>query len=88
MKKVRFTETQIISILKQQEAGISVRDIAREHGLSEATFYNWKAKYGGMEAKEENARLKRIVANQTLEIDAIKHVLEKKYGGLPTNGKQ
>ena len=96
MKKVRFTETQIISILKQQEAGISVKDLAREHGVSEATVYNWKAKYGGMEAsevkrmkdlEEENARLKRIVANMTLEIDAIKHVLEKKYGGLTTNGK-
>jgi putative transposase len=96
MKKVRFTETQIISILKQQEAGISVKDLAREHGISEATFYNWKAKYGGMEAnevkrmkdlEEENNRLKRIVANLTLENDAIKHVLEKKYGGLSTNGK-
>ena len=52
MKKTRFTETQIISILKQQEAGISVKDLAREHGISEATFYNWKAKYGGMEANE------------------------------------
>src|ERR1700744_6557001 len=97
MKKVRFTETQIISLLKQQEAGISVKDLAREHGISEATFYNWKAKYGGMEAKEgrrmkdleeENARLKRIVSNMTLEIYAIKHVLEKKFGGLTTNGKQ
>ena len=97
MKKVRFTETQIISILKQQEAGISVKDLAREHGISEATIYNWKAKYGGMEAnelkrmkdlEEENSRLKRIVANLTLENDAIKHVLEKKYGGLTTNGKQ
>ena len=97
MKKVRFTETQIISILKQQEAGISVKDLAREHGISEATFYNWKAKYGGMEANEmkrmkdledENNRLKRIVANLTLENDTIKHVLEKKYGGLTTNGKQ
>jgi putative transposase len=97
MKKVRFTETQIISILKQQEAGLSVKDLAREHGISEATFYNWKAKYGGMEAnevkrmkdlEEENNRLKRIVANLTLENDAIKTVLEKKYGGLTTNGKQ
>lgn len=97
MKKVRFTETQIISILKKQEAGISVRDIARENGISDATFYNWKAKYGGMEAneikrlkelEEENNRLKRIVANLTLENDAIKHVLEKKFGGLSTNGKQ
>jgi putative transposase len=96
MKKVRFTETQIISILKQQEAGISVKDLAREHGISEATIYNWKAKYGGMDAnelkrmkdlEEENSRLKRIVANLTLENDAIKHVLEKKYDGLTTNGK-
>ena len=97
MKKVRFTETQINSILKQQEPGISVKDLAPQHGISEATFYNWKAKYGGMEAneikrmkelEEENARLKRIVANLTLEIDAVKNVLEKKYGGLTTNGKQ
>jgi len=96
MKKVRFTETQIVSILKQQEAGISIKDLAREHGVSEATIYNWKAKYGGMEAnelkrmkdlEEENNRLKKIVANLTLENDAIKHVLEKKYGGLTTNGK-
>jgi putative transposase len=97
MKKVRFTETQIISILKQQEAGMSVKDLAREHGISEATFYNWKAKFGGMDAnevrrmkdlEEENTRLKRIVANLTLENDAIKNVLEKKFGGLTTNGKQ
>ncbi|WP_431213858.1 transposase [Puia sp. P3] len=52
MEKVRFTETQIISTLKQQEAGIFVKDFAREHGISEATFYNWKAKYGSMEANE------------------------------------
>jgi putative transposase len=90
MKKKRFTEAQIVSILHQQEVGKSVKDI------SEATFYNWKAKYGGMqvsdvkrmkELEEENSRLKRIVANQTLEIDAIKTVLEKKYGGLTTNGR-
>ena len=96
MKKQRFTEAQIVSILHQQEAGKSVKDISREHGISDATFYNWKAKYGGMQIsdvkrmkdlEEENSRLKRIVANQTLEIDAIKTVLEKKYGGLTTNGK-
>lgn len=96
MKKKRFTETQIVSILHQQEAGKSVKDISREYGISDATFYNWKAKYGGMQIsdvkrmkdlEEENARLKRIVANQTLEIDAIKTVLGKKYGGLTTNGK-
>ena len=87
MKKKRFTEAQIVSILHQQEVGKSVKDISREHGISDATFYNWKAKYGGMqvsdvkrmkELEEENSRLKRIVANQTLEIDAIKTVLEKK----------
>jgi putative transposase len=52
MKKTRFTETQIVSILKQQEAGRSVKELAREHGISDATFYNWKAKYGGMEASD------------------------------------
>ncbi len=85
-----------MSILHQQEVGKSVKDISREHGISDATFYNWKAKYGGMQVsdvkrmkdlEEENGRLKRIVANQTLEIDAIKTVLEKKYGGLTTNGR-
>jgi len=97
MKKTRFTEAQIVSILHQQEAGKSVKDISREHGISDATFYNWKAKYGGMQIsdvkrmkdlEDENNRLKRIVANLTLENDAIKTVLEKKYGGLTTNGKQ
>jgi len=97
MKKTRFTETQIVSILHQQESGKSVKDICREHGISDATFYNWKAKYGGMEIsdvrrmkdlEEENSRLKRIVANLTLENDAIKHVIEKKFGGLTTNGKR
>jgi putative transposase len=97
MKKTRFTEMQIVSILKQQESGRSVKDLAREHSISEATFYNWKAKYGGMEAsdvkrmkdlEEENSRLKRIVANMTLEIDAIKNVLEKKFGGLTINERR
>jgi putative transposase len=95
-EETRFTETQIVSILKQNEAGRSVKDLAREHGISDATFYNWKAKYGGMEAsdvrrmkdlEDENSRLKRVVANMTLEIDAVKTVLEKKFGGLTTNGK-
>jgi putative transposase len=80
MKKTRFSETKIVSILHQQEAGKAVKEICREHGISEPTFYNWKAKYGGMQVsdvkrmkdlEEENSRLKRIVANQTLEIDAI-----------------
>ena len=97
MKKKRFLETKIVSILHQQESGKSVKDIPREHGISEATFYNWKAKYGGMEIsdvrkmkelEEENAKLKRIVANLTLENDAIKHVIEKKFGGLTTRGRR
>jgi putative transposase len=97
MKKKRFTEAQIVSILQMQESGKSVKDICREHGISDATFYNWKAKYGGMEVsdvkkmkdlQDENARLKRIVANLTLEIDAVKNVLEKKYGGLTTNERR
>lgn len=96
MKKTRFKEAQIVSILQQQEAGKSVKDISREYGISDATFYNWKAKYGGMQIsdvkrmkdlEDENNRLKRIVANLTLENDAIKTVLEKKYGGLTTNGR-
>ena len=75
MKQNRFTESQIVSILKQQEAGSKVMDICREHGISDATFYNWKAKYGGMapsqlkrlrELEEENARLKRMYADLSL----------------------
>ena len=86
-----------MSILRTQETGRTVRDIFREHGISYATFYNWKAKYGGMEVsdvvrmkdlQDENVRLKRIVANLTLEIDAVKIVLEKKYGGLTINEKR
>ena len=70
MKKTRFTETQIVSILKQQEAGIPTKEICRQHGVSEATFYNWKSRYGGMETsdvkrlkdlEEENARLKKCM---------------------------
>jgi putative transposase len=85
MKTSRFTETQIIRILKEQEQGISVKDIARQHGISEGTFYKWKAKYGGMdgsmiqqlkELEQENARLKKLYANQGLEIDALKDLLE------------
>jgi len=88
MKKIKHSEAEIISILKKQEQGIKVAEICREHGISDATFYNWKSRYGGMELGElkrlkeleyENARLKRIVANQVLEIDAIKAVLEKNF---------
>lgn len=97
MKKKNFSEAQIVSILRTQETGRTVKEICREIGISDATFYNWKAKYGGMEVsdvvrmkdlQDENTRLKRIVANLTFEIDAVKTVLEKKYGGLTINEKR
>lgn len=87
MKK-RFTEEQIIRILQEAEAGTKVKDLCRTHGISDATYYNWKAKYGGMtvsEAKrlkvleDENRRLKRLVADQALDIQALKAVVEKKF---------
>jgi len=87
MKKTRFTETQIVSILKKQESGITVSDICREHGISDATFYNWKAKYGGMQVSDvkrmkeleaENARLKRMYAELSMQNDALRELIEKK----------
>jgi putative transposase len=87
MRKTTFTEHQIISILKQQVTGIKVADLCREHGISDATFYNWKAKYGGMDAsqlkrlkelEEENARLKRMYADLSLIHHAFKDAVEKK----------
>ena len=88
MKQTRFTETQIVSILKQQEGGRMVKDICREHSISDATFYNWKAKYGGMEVKDvtrmreqekENAELKKMFAEMSLENRAMKILIEKKF---------
>ena len=87
MKKTRFTESQIVAVLKQHEAGIGIKDLAREHGISDATFYNWKAKYGGMDAsqlkrvkelEEENSKLKRMFAELSMVNDALKQVIEKK----------
>ena len=87
MKKSRFTESQIVAILKKQESGVSVRDICRESGISDQTFYKWKAKYGGMdssqlkkvkELEEENSRLKRMYAELSMINDALKQVIEKK----------
>jgi len=87
MKKGRFTEHQIVTALKQQEVGIPVKDISRELGISEATFYNWKARYGGMEASDvsrmkelekENAELKKMFAEMSLENRAMKALIEKK----------
>ena len=87
MKKSRFTESQIIGILKEQQAGKVVMDICREHGISQPTFYQWKAKYAGMEVSQlkklkelelELAQYKKIVAEQTLSITVLKDVIEKK----------
>jgi putative transposase len=88
MKKSRFSEEKIVGVLKEAEAGVPVKDLCRRMGISDATFYHWKAKYGGLEVsearrlrqlEEENGRLKRIVAHQALDIDALKVVLSKKW---------
>ena len=86
MKKKRFTEQQIIGFLKEAEAGVAVEDLSRQHGFSKATFYKWKARYGGMrvsevkrmkELEEENRRLKQMYANLSLEHEVLKDIIEK-----------
>lgn len=88
MKAGRFSESQIVAILKQQDSGQTVTQISREHGISEATFYNWKAKYGGMQVSEvkrlkdledENRRLKKMFAELSLQHEITKEALLKKW---------
>ncbi len=87
MRKKRFSEHQIIKVLKQVEGGRTVTDVCREQGVSQGTYYNWKAKYGGMEASDikrlkdlesENRKLKQMYANLSLEHEVLKDIIEKK----------
>ncbi len=88
MRRSRFTEEQIVGILKEQEAGAQTADLCRRHGLSEQTFYTWKRKYGGMDVSEarrlkqledENGRLKRLVADQALDNVMLRELLRKNF---------
>ena len=88
MKRIRFTEEQIIGVLREHEAGGKTADLARKHGISEATLYNWKAKYGGMDVsdakrlralEDENRKLKKLLAESMLDQAALKELLTKKW---------
>jgi putative transposase len=88
LRKSRFAETQIVGIIKESEAGANTKELCRKHGVSPQTFYKWKAKYGGLEVsdvakmrslEDENRRLKRIVADLTLNVDALKIVAQGKF---------
>lgn len=88
MRKSRFTESQIVAILKEVETGAKIVDVCRRHGISQPTYHRWKAKYGGMEVgdlkrlrelEDENRKLKQLVADQALDIQALKLVTQKKW---------
>lgn len=91
MRKSRFSESQIVGILSELDAGVSASELARRHGIHLNTLRNWQAKYAGLnvsdvtrikQLEDENARLRRVVANLTLDVDALKYALSKNYSGL------
>ena len=88
MKRSRYSEEQIIAVLREHEAGAKAADLARRHGISEATLYNWKAKYGGMDVsdarrlkqlEDENSKLKKLLADAILDVSALRELLAKKW---------
>lgn len=88
MRKSRFSEEQIIAILKEHQAGIALAEICRKHGISDATFYNWRSKYGGMEVsdarrlkalEDENRRLKKLLAESMLDVSTLREALRKNF---------
>ena len=83
MKRSRFTEEQIIGILREQEAGLSTAEVCRKHGISSATFYTWKAKFGGLDVSDAK-RLKRLLADAMLDAAALKDLLSKKWCPPPS----
>jgi putative transposase len=88
MKRSRFSEEQIIGILKEHQAGLGAKDLCRKHGVSDATFYKWRSKYGGMEVSDakklkalevENAKLKKLLAEQMMDVSTLKEMLGKNF---------
>lgn len=88
MKRSRFTEEQIIGILKEHQAGLGAKELCRKHGVSDATFYKWRAKFGGMEVSDakklkaletENAKLKKLLAEQMMDVSTLKEMLGKNF---------
>ncbi len=88
MKRSRFTEEQIIGILKEHQAGLSASELCRRHGISDATFYNWRSKYGGMDVSDakklkaleaENATLKKLLAESVMDVSTLKEMLGKNF---------